>query len=603
MTADRIILRVRRADARRQRLRAERGAGVPGALLPLAADPHDLPDPHRGPAARAVARPGAAGLQSPVARGRRAGRRVHPALRALPRLQAVLRALGGQPAAPDAARDSGRQRTRGGQGDPGGAARARRPATSSASSRKGAISRTGNLLPFKRGLEKIVEGLDVPIVPVYLDRVWGSVFSFKGGRFLWKWPARFPYPVTVVVRRAAAVVDAGGGSPRRADGGRGAGDDACGASRARCSAGSSSRPPRRRWGSFCIADSGTPALTYGRALVGVAAAVALDPPPHRGAGRASACCCRRRSAARSPTSRRRSPGKTSVNLNFTAGPRGDGGGDRALRHHHHPHVAQVRREGGHRADRRHGVPRRRAQEHHAAREGAHARHRVPAARRGCWRGSMPTKGTPSRSRRSSSRAAAPASPRASCSAIATSWRTSTRSRRSSSCKPDDVMVGVLPFFHSFGFSVTLWLPLRRRLRRGVPSRTRWTARPSARSAEKLPRHDPRQHADLLRRLHPQVHARAVRPRALCAGRRREAARADRRGVQGEVRHHAARGLRLHRDVAGGRGQRARTSTIAASISAARWPARSAIRCRASSRRSSIPTTGEGPLIGRTGCSW
>ena len=26
-------------------------------------------------------------------------------------------------------------------------------------------------------------------------------------------------------------------------------------------------------------------------------------------------------------------------------------------------------------------------------------------------------------------------------------------------KPDDVMVGVLPFFHSFGFSVTLWLPL------------------------------------------------------------------------------------------------------------------------------------------------
>src|SRR5258708_34926303 len=62
---------------------------------------------------------------------------------------------------------------------------------------EGAISRTGNLLPFKRGLETIVEGLDVPIVPVYLDRVWGSVFSFKGGRFLWKWPARLPYPVTV----------------------------------------------------------------------------------------------------------------------------------------------------------------------------------------------------------------------------------------------------------------------------------------------------------------------------------------------------------------------------------------------------------------------
>ena len=26
-------------------------------------------------------------------------------------------------------------------------------------------------------------------------------------------------------------------------------------------------------------------------------------------------------------------------------------------------------------------------------------------------------------------------------------------------KPDDVMVGVLPFFHSFGFTITLWLPM------------------------------------------------------------------------------------------------------------------------------------------------
>src|SRR5205085_7722714 len=48
---------------------------------------------------------------------------------------------------------------------------------------EGSISRTGNLLPFKRGFERIVDGLDVPVIPVYLDRVWGSIFSFKGGRF------------------------------------------------------------------------------------------------------------------------------------------------------------------------------------------------------------------------------------------------------------------------------------------------------------------------------------------------------------------------------------------------------------------------------------
>lgn len=62
---------------------------------------------------------------------------------------------------------------------------------------EGAITRTGNLRQFKKGFEKIASGLNVPIIPVHLDRVWGSVFSFKGGRFFWKWPSKFPYHVTV----------------------------------------------------------------------------------------------------------------------------------------------------------------------------------------------------------------------------------------------------------------------------------------------------------------------------------------------------------------------------------------------------------------------
>jgi acyl-[acyl-carrier-protein]-phospholipid O-acyltransferase/long-chain-fatty-acid--[acyl-carrier-protein] ligase len=62
---------------------------------------------------------------------------------------------------------------------------------------EGAISRLGNLLPFKRGFEKIVQGLEVPIIPVHLDQLWGSIFSFKKGRFFWKWPRRLPYSVTV----------------------------------------------------------------------------------------------------------------------------------------------------------------------------------------------------------------------------------------------------------------------------------------------------------------------------------------------------------------------------------------------------------------------
>jgi len=49
---------------------------------------------------------------------------------------------------------------------------------------EGAISRTGNMLPFKRGFERIVGGLDVPIIPVHLDRLWGSIFSYEKGKFL-----------------------------------------------------------------------------------------------------------------------------------------------------------------------------------------------------------------------------------------------------------------------------------------------------------------------------------------------------------------------------------------------------------------------------------
>ncbi|MFQ5851610.1 MAG: MFS transporter [Candidatus Binatia bacterium] len=62
---------------------------------------------------------------------------------------------------------------------------------------EGGICRTGNLLPFKRRFEKIAEGLDVPVIPIHLGQLWGSIFSFKDGRFIWRWPERIPCPVTV----------------------------------------------------------------------------------------------------------------------------------------------------------------------------------------------------------------------------------------------------------------------------------------------------------------------------------------------------------------------------------------------------------------------
>jgi acyl-[acyl-carrier-protein]-phospholipid O-acyltransferase/long-chain-fatty-acid--[acyl-carrier-protein] ligase len=62
---------------------------------------------------------------------------------------------------------------------------------------EGEISRHGQMLRFKKGFERIVDGLDVPVIPVHLDQVWGSIFSFAGGKVLFKRPRRLPYPVTV----------------------------------------------------------------------------------------------------------------------------------------------------------------------------------------------------------------------------------------------------------------------------------------------------------------------------------------------------------------------------------------------------------------------
>lgn len=131
---------------------------------------------------------------------------------------------------------------------------------------EGEISRTANLLPFKRGLERVVDGLDVPVVPVYIDRIWGSIFSFERGRFFWKWPRRIPYPVTVAfgaplpstvtapeVRLAVIELGCEIAGHRHAD------RDTL--------ATAFIRTAKRRWGAFCLADSTGRSLTFGHTLV------------------------------------------------------------------------------------------------------------------------------------------------------------------------------------------------------------------------------------------------------------------------------------------------------------------------------------------------
>ncbi len=58
---------------------------------------------------------------------------------------------------------------------------------------EGQITRTGLLVPFQRGLERIVKGRDVPIIPVHIDRATASILSPVGPHL----PEQIPLSVTV----------------------------------------------------------------------------------------------------------------------------------------------------------------------------------------------------------------------------------------------------------------------------------------------------------------------------------------------------------------------------------------------------------------------
>jgi acyl-[acyl-carrier-protein]-phospholipid O-acyltransferase/long-chain-fatty-acid--[acyl-carrier-protein] ligase len=131
---------------------------------------------------------------------------------------------------------------------------------------EGSITRTGNLLPFKKGFEAIVRGSEIPIVPFHLDRVWGSIFSFQGGRAFFKRPRRIPYPVTVSfgpplqaitvsqARQAVVHLSAQAALHRRSD------------QQPLCETFVSTA--RRNWRRFSMADSLGRVLNFGQVLVG-----------------------------------------------------------------------------------------------------------------------------------------------------------------------------------------------------------------------------------------------------------------------------------------------------------------------------------------------
>lgn len=132
---------------------------------------------------------------------------------------------------------------------------------------EGSITRTGNLLRFRRGFERLTRGMDVPVIPVHLDRVWGSIFSYEGGRFFFKWPHRIPFPVTVTF---GAPLPAGASAFQTRQAVMKLGAEAF------AHRDDAQRPlpqlfletVRRNWRRPAMADSSQRRLTFGRALVG-----------------------------------------------------------------------------------------------------------------------------------------------------------------------------------------------------------------------------------------------------------------------------------------------------------------------------------------------
>ncbi len=69
---------------------------------------------------------------------------------------------------------------------------------------EGRITRTGEIGQFHPGFLAARKKTGVPVIPIYLEGLWGSVFSYQGGKPLRKWPRRWPYPVTIRIGRPIA---------------------------------------------------------------------------------------------------------------------------------------------------------------------------------------------------------------------------------------------------------------------------------------------------------------------------------------------------------------------------------------------------------------
>jgi len=130
---------------------------------------------------------------------------------------------------------------------------------------EGSLTRTGNIHRFQRGMERIAEGLNVPVIPVHLGGVWGSIFSHGANgrpfyrRGVWRRAIHVtfgdPLPVPVSAEEARDTVLQLGSAAMAAS-------DEVNTTIARRFVANC----RRYWGREALADSSGKRLNYGRTL-------------------------------------------------------------------------------------------------------------------------------------------------------------------------------------------------------------------------------------------------------------------------------------------------------------------------------------------------
>jgi acyl-[acyl-carrier-protein]-phospholipid O-acyltransferase/long-chain-fatty-acid--[acyl-carrier-protein] ligase len=135
---------------------------------------------------------------------------------------------------------------------------------------EGHLTRTGMMREFRPGFERIVRGSDIPVIPVYIGGAWGSILSYAHGKLLSQLPRLFPYDVALLfgkplpptstaadVREAVLLLSCDYFEDRKGE----------------------RRPlgevfvkrARENWGRRAIADTTGKSVTYGRALAGALA--------------------------------------------------------------------------------------------------------------------------------------------------------------------------------------------------------------------------------------------------------------------------------------------------------------------------------------------